>query len=164
MFISHCSCYSAWFRDTVPSSELRQKLSPLCVLVLWLKPTFKQCRKAVKRKVWFIHLACHSKILMLARGGITPFAFPWFQHLYTQLSSVCKDAEWVVRGAPGYTQASSEHICCARIPGHSARLTDWHRQSMQRAWRPRNCHQCQNLWRWGSSEPAWNTELWKKLA
>lgn len=138
MFILHCSRYSAWFKrhkSSVPPPELRQKLSPFCVLVLWLKPTFKQCRNTVEMKVWFNHLACHWK-LMLARRGFTPSAFPWFQHLYIQLGSVCKDAGWVVCGAPGHTQPvqSMNPVPGSLVP--PSRLADWHRQSMRRAWRP----------------------------
>lgn len=170
MFILHCSRYSAWFKrhkSSVPPPELRQKLSPFCVLVLWLKPTFKQCRNTVEMKVWFNHLACHWK-LMLARRGFTPFAFPWFHHLYIQLGSVCKDAGWVVCGAPGHTQPVQS---MNPVPGSLAPLPD-SLTDTDRAWGehggPRNRHQCQkakvNLWRWGSSEPAWSTELQKKLA
>lgn len=90
MFISHYSCYSAWFRrhrSRIHILQLRQKLSPSCVLVLWLKHTSEKCRNAVKMKVWFIHLACHSKLLMLAGRGFTLSAFPRLQHLCIHLSN-----------------------------------------------------------------------------
>lgn len=58
-----------------PLNRAQAEDKPSLRLGMWLKPTFRQCRKAVKRKVWFIHLACHSKILMLARGGFTLLLF-----------------------------------------------------------------------------------------
>lgn len=130
MFISYRSHYSAWFKrhkSSVSPPELRQKLSPFCVLLLWLKPTFRQCRNTVEMKDWFNHLACHWK-LMLARRGFTPFAFPRFQHLYIQLGSVCKDAGWVVCGAPGHTQFRAWILCQDLWPPFQ---THWHRQSME---------------------------------
>lgn len=139
MFISHCSCYSACFRrhrSSAPSSELRQKLSPSCVLVLWLKPTFEQCRNAVKMRVWFIHLACHSKLLMLAKRGFTPSSFPWFQHLCIQLSGALNRLVYALVLHRPLSLHPSTHSSCARILGHSAKLTDWHRQSQRRAWSP----------------------------
>lgn len=72
---------------------------------------------------------------------------------------------------------STDHSLCTLanmhpVPGSWATvpnsLTDTDRASKERGG-PRNWHQCLkkakvNLWRWGSSEPALNRQLWKKLA
>lgn len=144
LFISHCSRCSGCFRrhiGSAPLSEVRQKLSPSCILASWLELSFEQCRNAVKMKAWFLHLACHSDLPRLARRGFIPSAFPWYQHLCIQL---CSTLNWLayalVLHRPLAQQSLSSHPCkhasCSRIPGHGLKLTDGHRQSKRRAWRP----------------------------
>lgn len=75
-------------------------------------------------KVWLIHLACHSKLLVLAKRGFTPSAFPWFQHRCIQLSSALNWLMYALVLHRPLTLHPCKHASCARILGHSAKLTD----------------------------------------
>lgn len=144
LFITHHSCYSACFRrhrGSAPLSEVGQKLSPPCILASWLEPRFEQCRNTVKMKAWFLHPACHSELPTLAGRGFIPSAFPWYQHLCIQLCSILNWLAYALAlHRPLAQQPLALHPCkhasCSRIPGHGPKLTDGHRQSKQRAWRP----------------------------
>lgn len=143
LFISHCSCYSPFFRrdrGSAPLSEVRQKLSPSCILASWLESRFEQSRNVVKMKAWFLHLACPSQLPTLA-GRFIPSAFPWYQHLCIQLCSALKQLAYVLAlhrplAQQPLTLHACKHASCSGIPGHGPKLTDGHRQSKRGAWRP----------------------------
>ena len=128
-------------RGSAPLSEVRQKLSPSCILALWLEPRFEQSRNTVKMEAWFLHLACHSELLMLAQRGFISPAFPWHQHLCAQLCSplnglvhpLCSTEPLLSN--PSLCILAKMHSC-SRIPSHGPKLTAGHRQSKRGAWRP----------------------------
>lgn len=118
-----------------------QKLSPSYILAWWLEHIFEQCRNTVKMKAWFLHLACHSELPMLAGRGLIPSDFSWYQHLCIQL---CSTLKWLAYALalhrPLAQQALTLHACkhasCSRISSHGPKLADGHRGSKQTVWRP----------------------------
>lgn len=169
--ISHCSCYSACFRrhrGSAPLSEVRQKLSPSCLLASWLELSFEQCRNAVKMTAWFLHLACHSELPRLVRRRFIPSAFPWYQHLCIQL---CSTLNWLMPWCstdpllsnPSLRILANTHPApgCPAMDPNS--LMDTGRASGERGG-PRNRHPCwkakADIVGRGSSESAVGAACW----